>query len=398
MDESKNYVDERIEKWFKLIEQKLRTSFQAAKADNTAIKASIVDLKKLLTGRNSKDKDNEKFMSEVTSKLEELSKKINKNGFDLKSIDIERIDKKLVDMNKTFAKASEINVLKKSIETSKQQKADIRKEVTSELYDIFEKKIDARCDKYAEKAKETRKDVAAYRKSSEARIESLKHEFDAAKRDYLNILEKERREHAFALKQERAQSKAIIYAERKSLLNAFENGKEEIRHQKNDFSKEFNHNKENIINLFESNKQEMLSQTKKVSGSMKREVSGWKNYFSSRLDEDLKQRDEKIQTLERQISYLKGRINLLLKGKFKEAKELVQEEKKQGLFASLIDSLADDGSDNKKVDKKGKKAGVEIVKTKEVKAKAQPVKAVKKLERHGDKGFFDKIVNSLSDK
>ena len=46
--------------------------------------------------------------------------------------------------------------------------------------------------------------------------------------------------------------------------------------------------------------------------------------------------------------------------------------------------------------KKGKKGGVEIVKTKSKPVKA--VKVVKKLEKHSDKGFFDKIVNSLSDK
>ena len=365
MNEAKNYIDEKVENWFKAIEDKLRNSFHDARADNDSIKLKIEELKKIIVSRNSKDFESEKFMAETRQKLEELAKKVSRKGIDLIGLDVERIDKDIKGIRNSFAKQAELDLIKSQLETKKQQKNDIKREVTNELHDIFEKKIDSRFAKFLDKSIELRKDVLKYRKNSEHQLNNIKNQFESEKIEIV----------------------ADFQARIDKLIQA-------SKEKEKKMTEEFNHNKENILTNFHNTQEELIKNTNKTSSSMKREVTLWKNYFKNKLEYDLKKRDERIEILERQISYLKGRINLVSKGKFIEEQKEEKEAKKKGLFSGMIDGLSDDSEKETKETKKAAKK--DSKQTKKVKEPVKHQKIVKKLEKSDDKGFLTKIVDGLS--
>jgi hypothetical protein len=383
MNEEKSYIDNRIRQWFKIVEHKLRNSFQAAKNDNLSIKKELSLINKSISGLDSKNKNNDSLLVQIQKKLEELAKKIDKNGFDLKGIDIERIDRNIENIKNDFALKSSLEDLKKSIETKKQQKNDIKKQVAKELYDVFEKKIDVRFEKYSEKASEIRKDVASYRKSTENKLNEISSNYENEKNFIISSSEKEKQDFKNTIKQERKELKDAIELDRREMQGIIEFERKEavdkLRAEQNA-----------IVNAFETKKNEIIQQTNKSVSSIKKEISGWNAYFSSRLDGDLKSRDDKIESLQRQISYIKGRIKNGLDKPFVEEKPIEEE---KGFFASILDSLSEDIGDTDKKPLEGEKKSV--LKNS---SKKKPTKDIKKLPKQDEKSFFSKIIDGLADK
>jgi hypothetical protein len=353
MEAVKGYIDEKVEDKFKLIENKLRNSFQAVKEDNELIKEKLKELGEGIEASNSRKvlKDFDKFRAEVLMDLDQIKDQIKNNAEELR-------------INSIVPVKDEVKAMRKEL-NKKNIKEDVKNQLRKEVLVEFEKKIDNRWKEFSEESKEMKKNF-----NQEA--ESLRGIF--------------------------ADKVSLVNHEGESLKSAFSRKLSELKKENSSYKKELSNKTtyaiENVNataralkDHFEAEKEAFARNVKSRNNALEKEITIVKEKISDKLYESFKERDEKILKVERQIAYLKGKlrgedVSEIPEIKKVESKKSVKSKDEQKPFFIRVLTGKEDSKKSK-------------AKTVEVKA-APKKREFKKLEKD-EKGFFDKIVDSLAD-
>ncbi len=299
-------VDSKIEDHFRVIEFKLRNSFQAIKKDNDLIKAKISELNGLFDRSNFK---------KISVEFQKLKKEVSESLDKIRKENKEDISK--------FAQA-ELRPIKESL--SKLDKKNIKKSLQKEISYLLDKKVDSKFDTFKKRTEQIRKELNSLVKEGSESIKDLSDK----------------------------QKSFVIRANKdvKSDLNltrtSFRSELDSQRTQIEETQKKLNDQIENLNKLIQDERDYALNNIK----------SNIKSVETSRKEE--------INKINRQIGYIKGRLNSLgLKDSKvgqktffnsiisslsdgdsviveKKAKKLPTSQKKQKTFMSkIVDSLSD---------------------------------------------------------
>jgi len=299
MEQAKRYLDERIEEKFKLVEDKLRNSFQAIKKDNEFIKNKIKELGENIDRSNSAKVFTEldKFKAEVKIDLNQIAEQISNSTAELKDIEIEPINEDIKQIKR------ELN--KKDIRN------DIRDQLRKEIYAEFEKKINNEFEKFSDTTKDIKQNVSAYKKEVLNRVDYATENLEETSNGLKQIIEEEKE--AFA---------------------------RTVKSRNDSLEREFSKLKDKISEKLYASFEERDEKIKKLEGQMA--------YFKGKLKEDKVPEIPNFKEIERQRKEMEKAAKALQVEKEKT-------DKKKPFFIRVLTGKKVPAKDFKKLDKEKEK-------------------------------------------
>jgi hypothetical protein len=338
-----------LDKRTAVIEEKIRNSFKAAKADNDEIKKRIDEISVSLKN------------STLSKDLADLNKKVDSNDSSFKKF------------KKDMARDS------------------LKREVLKEVMPLFNEKINVGL-----------KLVKLENKELKEELNSFKNKWSSANEAKLNTGLAEMRANFAKL-----DKKAI------SEMRALKTSTKRSISEQNSLMDQYSANLENysveLEGHYSRSKKEILSSSERKFNDLKASndeelarLRGQIAYIKGRVNKEIGVEEVPVKKVvvkeskkESKPGFFSKFVGILSdEGEKKEVKEVqvksvkVQSKKDKSLFSNLVSLLADESPEIK----------VEFTPAKEVSKKSKVVKKpVKKLEKQEEKGFFNSIIKSMSD-
>ncbi|VVB79379.1 Uncharacterised protein [uncultured archaeon] len=387
-------LDKKIEDKFEIIESKLRNSFQAVKIDMASISTKIQELNSLIDKTGAR---------RVLTEFEKLKANV--------ILDVNDIRKKTSDSLTSFCDR-EIKPLKSQID--KLEKKEIKSSLKIELTQELNKKIEQKFEKFEKRTEQLRKDVEGYKRYSD---EAIENKFNSYKEnlDKFNKLEQKlvkdsiRKQENF-IKRENRDIRSDLDIAHSSFRNEIDNQTqaiEEIYRKIGVFTQEMNDlvvsEKKSFSSSLKSNVSRIQRETADELELLRRQMSYLKGRLNSSEGKESVKNEPKISGVK--TSKLKSErffANLFKKAKESNDRKMVLPKEKKltievemedtkknrkGFFSRLIDSLSDDSSEKSKQKPSVK---LEKVKVKQTEPKQQ-------TKREQTRSFFSSIINSLAE-
>lgn len=395
-------LDKKVEDKFNIIESKLRNSFQGVKKDIDSISIKIQELNNLIDKTGAR-----KVLTEF--------EKLKANTI----LDVNDIRKKTSDSIVTFSE-KEIKPLKAQIK--KLEEKEIKSSLKTELTQDLNKKIEQKFEKFEKRTEQLRKDVEGYKKYSDEAIEnkfnSYRENLDKLNKLEQKIVKDSIKKQENYIRKESNYMKSEIETANYAFRNEIDNQSraiEEIYRKIGAFTEEVNSlvqsEKRSFSSTLKSNISKLQRETTNELDLLRRQMSYLKGRVNSTEGKEKTTIEPKLKSTKTESSSSRYFANL-----FKQAKEspnkqvkLPKEKKltiefemedtkknRKGFFSRLIDSLSDESPEKPKEAQqdypKGKKPSIKIekVKIKQVEPKVQ-------TKREETRSFFSSIIDSLAE-
>jgi len=346
--EIQKIIYSKIDERFNLIENKLRNSFSAVKAND----------------------------EDVKKKLEELSNVIKNSTF---SKDIADLNKKVQTNNESFSK------FKKEM-----ARDSLKREVVKEVMPLFNEKIDVGLKLVKLENKEMRKDFSDFKKKWENATEAKLNAGLEEMRANFASLDKKAVSEMRTLK---SSTKRAI-SDQNGLIDQYS---AKLENYSAELETEYAKSKKEISSSVERK----IRDYKNASDAEVAKLTGQMAYLKGRVNSTLGKEEPVKQEKVAKKSFLKGffakkekkDVSIVVEKKEDVKKAKLALKKNNTLFSNLVSLLADESPEMKVEFTPAKKVAKDVAKTVAIKS----TKPVKKLEKQEESGFFNSIIKSLAD-
>jgi hypothetical protein len=392
--------DKKIEEKFNVIESKLKNSFQGVKRDIDSISIKIQELNNLIDKTGAR---------KVLTEFEKL--KANTR------LDIEDIRKKTSDSVISVSE-KEIKPLKAQIK--KLEEKEIKSSLKAELTQDLSKKIDQKFEKFEKRTEQLRKDVEGYKKYSDESIENKFNSFRENADKFIKLEQKllkdSLKKQENYIKKESNYLNSEIETANYKFRNEIDNQSrliEEIYRKIGVFTEEVNSlvqsEKKSFSSTVKSNISKLQRETTDELDLLRRQMSyikGRVNYVEGKEKTTLEPKLKTTQTKDTAGGFFASLFEQAKKNPNKDVKlskeskqnnkkltiELEMEDTKKNrksFFSRIIDSLSDESEEASS----GKKPAIKIEKVKIKQTEAPKIQT----KREQTRSFFSSIIDSIAD-